>query len=396
MNERAVCVIDLDALAANLSALRRALAPGVRICAVVKADAYGHGAAICARTLAANGVDWLATASLEEARVVRSTGVATPLLVLGGIEPSRGAVEEACQLDVVPALLDAGETAALATVVPAGRRLRVHLKIDTGMSRAGLTPAEARDLVPLLRDGPFELHGIYSHLACADAPDPASWRQQLADFEVARADLAAAGVRPALRHLANSAGLLADRALHLDMVRPGLALYGHRPLPGLGAAIHLAPVMEFATWISQIRTVPAGTGVGYGWTWRAERPTRVATLPVGYAQGYTRSLSNRGEVALRGQRAPVVGNVSMEHTTIDVTDIPEARAGDRVLLWGAGPEAPDVMTLGCAAGTIGYELLTGVAPSVRRVPRGRPDETPDSVMSKGTKERGEVSSDGSR
>ncbi len=396
MNARAVCVIDLDALAANLSALRRALAPGVRICAVVKAEAYGHGAATCARTLAASGVDWLATASLEEARVVRSAGVATPLLVLGGIEPSRAAVEEACRLDVVPALLDADETAALATVVPAGQRLRVHLKIDTGMSRAGLTPTEARDLVPLLRDGPFEVHGIYSHLACADAPDPGSWRQQLAGFEVASADLAAVGVRPTLRHLANSAGLLADHALHLDMVRPGLALYGHRPQPDLGAAVNLSPVMEFATWISQIRTLPPGTGVGYGWTWRARRQTRLATLPVGYAQGYSRGLSNRGEVALRGQRAPVVGNISMEHTTIDVTEIPEARAGDRVLLWGAGPEAPDVMALGCAAETIGYELLTGVAPSVRRVPRGHLSDAPESVAKTTGREDGEVSFDGSR
>ncbi len=371
MNARAVCAIDLDALAGNLSALRRALAPGVRVCAVVKANAYGHGAAACAQTLAAGGVEMLATASPDEARVVRAAGVTVPILVLGGIDSRRDAVEDAWRLGLVPSLLDAEAARALAAVVPAGRRLRVHLKLDTGMNRAGLTPAAALDLVPLLRDGPFEVDGLYSHLACADEPSHPASRQQLEAFAAASADLEATGLRPKIRHLANSAGALGDPALHLDMVRPGLALYGHRPNPALGPTVALRPVMEFASWIASIRPVPTGTGIGYGWTWQAKRPSLIATIRVGYAQGYPRALSNRGWVSLRGQRAPVVGTVSMEHLSIDVTDLPEARAGDRVLLWGAGPEAPDVMALGCAAGTIGYELLTGVATSVP----GREDDS---------------------
>jgi alanine racemase len=217
----------------------------------------------------------------------------------------------------------------------------------------------------------FEVEGIFSHFACADEPGHPSVELQRIALEQLLDRVASEGFRPRLRHLANSAGILADPRSHLDMVRPGLVLYGCLPSPALAGSLDLRSVMELRARILQTKAAQEGAGVGYGWTYRPERETRLAVLAIGYAQGYPRALSNVASVLVRGRRAPVVGTISMDHITIDVSDVPEVAVGDEAILWGGSERtAPHVMELGEAAGTIGYELMVRVGASVPRIYRG--------------------------
>lgn len=366
MQARGICSIDLDAIAHNLAEVRRVVGPRVRVCAVVKADAYGHGAVPVSRHLLSHGAQMLAVASLDEARELRRGGIAAPVLVLGGVQPDDAAA--AVELGLVPVVWGPRAIAELGAAVPAGRRLRVHLKVNTGMTRIGCDLAELDAAADALAAGPFEVEGVLSHLACGEVPGDPSVARQREAFEAAVAALAARGIRPPLRHLANSGGLLANPATHYDMVRPGLALYGLLPSPLLADRVSLRPAMQVRATIVALRDVPAGTRIGYGHTHEMRRPGRVAVLHVGYAQGYPRALSNRGSVVVRETVVPVVGIVSMDHTTIDVTDVPGVKVGDEATLWGhAGDPRLDVMSVGALAGTIGYELLTRVGSAIPRV-----------------------------
>lgn len=368
MTPRAVCTIDLDALEYNFGQVQRLVGPDVRVCGVVKANAYGHGAVSIARTLLRAGAHAFAVTSLDEAREIREAGIQAPLLVLSGVAPEQAA--EAIRLGIVPVVWDEAQLRALAESIPTGTTLPVQLKFDTGMRRLGAD--DAAGLIAAARALPVRVEGVFSHLACADEPGHPSVREQREAFESAVAAVKAAGLDPGIRHLANSAGALADPGTHFDMVRTGLLLYGC--VPGRADAslgpLDLKPVMELKTRILHIKNTPAGAGVGYGWTFRTPRETRLAVLPVGYGQGYPRALSNRAEVSVRGRRAPVVGAVSMDHTTIDVTDVEGAARGDEVTLWG-GPEGPPVMDLAERAGTIGYELLTRIPRDAPRIYKGR-------------------------
>lgn len=369
MQGRGVCAIDLDALAHNLREVRRVVGPRVRICAVVKADAYGHGAVPVSRALLADGADGLAVASFDEARELRRGGIAAPVLVLGGVHPIDGAA--AAELGLAAVFWDGAGARELAAAVPAGRRLRVHLKVDTGMTRVGAALDELGAIADALRGLPLDVEGVMSHLACGEQPGDESVARQRLAFERATQALAAAGLRPVVRHLANSGGLLADPRTHYDMVRPGIALYGGLPSPELAGTARLEPVMQLRSAVQQVRTVPAGSGVGYGLTFTTTRQTRLAVLAFGYAQGYPRALSNRGQVVVRNRLAPVVGVVSMNHTTIDVTDVPGVRAGDEVILWGRAEEPRlDVMEVATRADTLGHELLARVGRGVSRLYRG--------------------------
>jgi alanine racemase len=376
---RAICAVDLDALARNLGEIRRLVGASVRICAVVKADAYGHGAVPVSRTLVAAGVDRLAVASFEEALELRGAGITAPILVFGGILAEE--VAQALDLDLAPVVWSAAAARALAERVPPGRRLRVHLEVDTGMHRVGADLAHVADATRALVDGPFDFEGLMSHLACADEPDHPSVAVQMRRFTEATRLVIAAGGRPRIRHLAHSAGLLSDPATHLDMVRPGLLLYGCLPHPRFASLVRVEPVMGLRTRIAQISDAAPGEGIGYGHRFVATRPTRLAALAIGYGQGYPRSLSQGGYVLLRGQRAPIVGAVSMDHITVDVTDVAGAAEGDDVVLWGRARDGAeggaggiaqiDVMELATRAGTIGYELLTRVGGRVERVAEQR-------------------------
>lgn len=368
MTPRAVCTIDLDALEHNFGQVQRLVGPHVRVCGVIKSNAYGHGATKVGQTLLRAGAHALAITSLDEARELRESGIQSPLLVLSGVAPEE--VAEAIRLGIVPVVWDEAQLRGLARAIPTGATLPVHLKFDTGMRRLGAD--DAAGLVAAARELPVRVEGVFSHLACADEPGHASVREQRQAFESAIAAVKAGGLAPGIRHLANSAGVLADPETHLDMVRIGLLLYGCLPgsLDVSAGPPDLKPVMELRTHILHLKTAPAGSGVGYGWTFRTPRETRLAVLPVGYAQGYPRALSNQAEVAVRGQRAPVVGAISMDHTTIDVTDIDGAACGDEVTLWG-GTDGPEVMDLAERAGTIGYELLTRIPRDAPRTYKGR-------------------------
>jgi len=361
-----LAVIDLDAIADNLHALRNLLPRPVAICAVVKADAYGHGAVPVSRELEARGVEAFGVATIEEGLELRQAGIERSVLVLG---VGFTGIEAAQEHRLEPVIYSPGTAERVSR---AARRMKkplsVHLKIDTGMGRLGLLEDEWKGILEDLLENPWiQVQGIATHFASADS-DTEFTRTQLARFK--EAIEAAGGIRtpPAEQiHAANSAGLTAHPESAFTMVRPGLLLYGAYPEPGLRERIRVRPAMTFKTQVLYLKSLPPGSPVSYGRTFYTKRASRIATLPVGYADGYRRDLSNRGWVLIRGRQAPVVGNVTMDLIMVDVTDIPDVSEGDEVILFGAeGGNYLPVEDLAERIGTISYELLCAVS---RRVPR---------------------------
>lgn len=371
--------MDLDHLRHNLHVLRQ-LEPELPLWAVLKADAYGHGSKAVARTLERAGIDGICVALVEEGVELREAGIRTPILVMGGYYGDAYGELAHHQLTVV--LQDPGQLEALALAV---RRhghspFAAHLKVDTGMARLGARERDWPAFVSALARNPeVRFQGLMSHLARADDEDEAALDAPLLAFERATALFAASGQKPQVRHIENSAAFL--RGTHFDLARPGIALFGVSPFGGnLPKALsaeakmtlsRLRPVMNLVSRIVALRDLEPGDPVGYGETFRAIRPTRVATVPVGYADGLSRALSNRGEMLVRGMRAPIVGTVSMDMTMLDVTELPEATLNDEVLLlgeWdGAGKgRALTALELSQHARTIPWEILTNIS---RRVPR---------------------------
>ena len=361
--------VNLAALRHNLRVVQRA-ALGARVWGVLKADAYGHGAPAVARTLERAGIDGMCVALLEEAIELRDAGIRVPLLVMGGYYGQ--AWGEILARDLVPVVYDVGQIEALAREVrfASSEPVGLHLKIDTGMGRLGCTPAELPALLAALGRHPeVRLDGLMTHLACADATDLGAVDEQLARFTEATRVVREAGFDPKVLHAANSAALLRSPGSRLDVVRPGIALFGVAPCEGAG--IELRPVMKVRSEVVALRDLVAGESLGYGWTWRAERPSRIATVPMGYADGLHRDLSNRGDVLVRGRRARIVGAVSMDLTMIDVTDHEGVSVRDEVVVLGQqeGPLGRDAITALEIAGltsSIPWEVLTHVS---RRVPR---------------------------
>jgi alanine racemase len=367
--------ISLSALAENYRVIARHVGPGITPCCVIKCDAYGHGVIETARALEDAGAVWLGVTSTEEGLAVREAGVKLPILVMTGFW--RGEEEALLRHDLIPAIasvehIEALERAA-AVVGPAGRKIPVHLKVDTGMARLGVSLAELPALAARLAASPVvELQGVFSHLAESEVLNSPFVVQQRVNFERAIELLAAAGLHPRYRHLANTAATVARPDTWNNMVRPGLALYGYNlKCEGPGAAEAALPVRPVLTWKTRVialRDIAPGTPVGYNQRWHATRPTRLAVIPVGYGDGFSRHLSKGGRVILHDHYAPIAGNVSMDLTMIDVTDIPEVALGDEVLLIGRSSHcsvgADDHAQL---AGTIVYEILCGLSPRVPRV-----------------------------
>jgi len=362
--------VNLSNLRHNLRLLQSA-AKGAKVWAVLKADAYGHGSKAVARTLERAGLDGVCVALLEEAIELREAGIRLPILVMGGYFGN--AWGEVLHYQLTPVLHDPGQVEALAKEV----RFRggstpadVHLKIDTGMSRLGIRPDDVHAVaVDLAHHRELRLQGLMTHFANADAADGDSVAHQLDLFEAADRTLKAHGVSAELRHTANSAALLTVPRSRMELVRPGIAIFGVSPMEGTGA--DLRPVMRVRTEIAAIREIPAGQSVGYGGTWTSPRPSVIATIPIGYADGLSRSLSNRGSVLVRGRRAPIVGIISMDMTMVDVTEIPGAQPGDDCVVLGQqkGPLGQAEITaeeISAQMGSIPWEVLTSVS---RRVPR---------------------------
>jgi alanine racemase len=363
--------IDLGALERNYQAIRR-WAPGLEVLAMVKANAYGHGAPAVAHRLEEAGARLLGVALVEEGMELRNAGVRAPILVMGG--SYQGGYDAMVERGLTATVFREDHVDALAAAARrAGKAVPAHLKVDTGMGRLGASMEELPGVLDRLRRHPeIRLEGLASQLASADVQDAPQNRAQLERWEAARKAVEEAGFRPELRHLSNSSALLglpeARRGDLFNLARPGVALYGLAPAPWLEDRAALSPVLSWKTGIIHLRQVPAGASISYGATWTAARPSRIATLPVGYADGYWRAYSNRAWVLVRGRRAPVVGRVCMDMCMVDVTDVPEAAVGDEVVLVGRqGSESVGASELAKIAGTIHYEVLCGVGARVPRV-----------------------------
>lgn len=362
--------IRLDALRANF-ALAQRLAGAAEVIPVVKADAYGHGARAVAPALVAAGARRLAVLTLGEAVELREAGVGPEILLLGGLHDLAEA-EAAAALPATPVVHHAGHVALLRRVAERrGRPVALHVEVDSGMRRMGVPPEEAPKLLAEVAGDPaLALTGLYTQLARADEPELGPAREQLRSFGALLGELARRGIDPGLVHVANSATLLAASRLGDALppaggVRPGLLLYGVSPAPHLEAA--LEPVMTLETRVAHVRRVAPGDAVGYGGSFRAPHATRIATLPLGYADGVPWSLGNRGCALLGGRRVPIVGRISMDFVTLDVGEAP-VEIGDPATLFGGEPEARlPVEELARLAGTIPYELLVRIGARVPRV-----------------------------
>lgn len=359
---------DLDALAFNLHSIRQFIGETNPIMAVVKADAYGHGAVECAKLLEQEGADWFGVALPEEGEELRNASIEKPILCFGNWA---GQEEMMIRLRLTPVVFQLERLAAFdLAAAESGDKVKVHVKIDTGMGRVGVRSEDAAEFAgELKRFAHIEVEGLMTHFASADEVV-----SELTDLQMRRfADAVAAfhehGFRPKYLDMANSPGAVVHPASRGTMVRIGGLLYGlgGDVLPKGFAGPELRPVISLHTHISVLKQVPAGTTIGYGATFVTNRESLIATLPVGYHDGYPRSLSNRGKVLVNGTFAPVVGRVSMDWTTIDVTDIPDVKLGDQVTLIGTqGDSAITVEDIAADADTISYEITCGINKRVRR------------------------------
>jgi len=364
--------INLGHLRHNLRVVQRA-AQGSKVYGVLKADAYGHGAPAVARTLERAGIDGFCVALLEEAAELRDAGIRAPILVMGGYFGN--AWGEVLARDVTPVIYDRGQAEGIAREIRlsgalASPPVSVHLKIDTGMGRLGYDYREIdRFFDELSRIPEVRIAGLMTHFACAEQQNLDIVDEQLRRFEQATSVAQRRGITSLIRHAANSAALLRHDASRLDIVRPGIALFGIAPRFANAPDLH--PAMKVRTEIAALRQLREGDSLGYGWTWTAKRPSRIATVPIGYADGLPRQLSNRGHMLVLGRRAPIVGTVSMDMTMIDVTDHPGVDPGDEVVVLGtqSGPLGVDEIAASEIADftdTIPWDVLTSIS---RRVPR---------------------------
>ena len=329
--DRAWVEIDLQAVAHNVRQIRSRLAPKTALMAVVKADAYGHGAVTIARTVLQHGASWLGVATIPEGIELREAGIDAPILLLGATN-TPAQVRAIARWNLQPTLCTPKQALIFAETLT--QPLPVHLKLDTGMSRLGAPWQEAVAFAQLVRSPHLQLASVYSHLATADDPNPAMMRQQQQRYEQAIAALRHAGIQPPRLHLANSAATLSDRRLHYDLVRTGLAIYGLHPALHLRSAIDLQPVMQIKARVTQVKTIPAGTGVSYGHKFVTDREMLLATVAIGYADGIPRNLSNQMEVLVRGLRVPQVGTITMDQLMLDVSAVPDLQEGEVVTLIG--------------------------------------------------------------
>jgi len=364
---RAWVEIDLDAIAANVRELRARIAPGAELMAIVKADAYGHGASPVARAALEAGATWLAVATVWEGVELREAKIDAPILVLEAVcDRERAIVARDNALELTVAF--SKQAIALSEVFAGSTMpLPVHVNIDTGMSRLGCDWTDAASFVRLVRClSGLQLKTVYSHLATADEPDPAMVREQHQRFESVLAELRAIGCNlPA--HLGNSAAAIAFPELSYDLVRVGLALYGIAPAPHLAAAIALRPAMSVRAKVTQLRTLPPDRGISYGHRFVTARETRLATVGIGYADGVPRLLSGKLTVSIGGQRAPQVGTVTMDQILVDVTDLDPVQVGDTVTLIGRDRDCElTAQSWADAIGSIPWEIVCGFR---QRLPR---------------------------
>ena len=363
--------IDLSAIGQNTQRFKQIVGPDVRVLVSLKADAYGHGALRVARTVVRNGAEWLGVATVSEAAPLRQAGVDAPILVFGYIAPWQA--REAVRLNLRATIFTSELARALSqAATDLGGQLPVHIKVDTGMARLGLRAEDIEGIVRFCDEAHalpgLIVEGLFTHFATADSADQTYALRQLERFEHVLAALDARGLRPPIVHAANSAAALTLPQARYDMVRPGIAIYGLAPSEETPLPVGFRPALAFKTQVAQVKEIPAGEGISYGATYITSAPTRIAVLPVGYADGFRRAPANWGEVLVRGRRAPLLGRVCMDQCMIDVTDIPGVRQGDEVAL--IGRQGDDELTADEVArklGTIAYEVTSELLARVPRV-----------------------------
>jgi alanine racemase len=369
---RAWAEVDLAAVRHNASILAELASPA-GLCAVVKAEAYGHGAVAVARAAMEGGATWLAVAIVEEGAALRNQGIDAPILLLS--EPPAASMGDVVALRLTPTVYTQRgvEAAAKAVAAAEAAPLDVHVKVDTGMHRVGASPEEAAAVVQAVVDRPeLNFGGLWTHFAVADDPGNPFTDEQCARFDAVVAQLAGQGVRPPMVHACNSAGAIAHPAAHHDLVRCGIALYGVAPSPALAAVQPvegLRPVLSLRARVSYVREVGAGEAVSYGLRRPLERPSRIATVPVGYADGVPWRLGlSGGDVLIGGRRRPLAGSVTMDQILVDCGDDEGVLPGDEVVLIGRqGNEHITAWEWANHVGTIAYEVLCGIGPRVPKI-----------------------------
>ena len=367
--------VSLGTLRQNFRVVQRHTGSGVTICAVVKADAYGHGAVECSRALEAEGARWFGVTSLDEAIPLCEAGIRGRILLLTGFW--RGEEEEIVRLKLTPTVWEPVQIELLEKAASQlGVNHPIHLKVDTGMGRLGIAPADLSRICSALRGAPhLAVEGLSTHLASSEVLDAPSVPEQLRTFDEVRRQLRNEGIDPPLVHVANTGAVISRRDSWNTMVRPGIALYGYylpferagREVSGSALRLPVKPVLTWKTRVLSLRDVPANQALGYGGIYVTKAPARIAVLPVGYADGFNRALSSRGRVIVREHYAPIVGRISMDLTLADVTGLPGVAVGDEAILLGSWDSlSVDAREHAALANTVLYEILCGIS---KRVPR---------------------------
>jgi alanine racemase len=375
-NRDVVAQVNVDALIHNVAVLRKQCQAGVRICAALKANAYGHGVGVVAPVLAGTAVSMAAVATIGEAIELRELGWAKPILLFGPIfadgDPAgrKSRLQAVLDYDLTATAVDFYGVRDLAHEAQLRNKIvRCHIKIDSGMGRMGISPASAVQLAQRLHTLPnLKVEGIYTHFATADEADKSYCLEQLRVFKETVSALQTAGLRPWLVHAAATGALLDVPESHFDMVRPGIGLYGIYPSDQVRNKPDLRPVLKVVSRLVLVKQIKAGQTVGYGQTWQANRDTVVGIVPIGYHDGYVRSLSNKAVMTIRGRHAPVIGRISMDQTILDLTDVPGSVVGDSVVVIDDNAAAPNsVVNLARIMQTIPYEVIALLGNRVARV-----------------------------
>lgn len=371
-SQRAWVEIDLEALSHNILSLKKLLSPPTQLMAVVKADAYGHGAVSVAQTVLKSGASWLGVATVPEGIQLREAGIKAPILILGATY-TKEQVRAIAHWQLQPTICSAKQALLFSDILEAinfHSPLQVHLKIDTGMSRLGIPWHDCTEFVQLVARLPhLQINSVYSHLATADSPDPTFMKQQHQRFESAIAILKDIGIEIPSSHLANSAGTLSDKSLHYDIVRVGLAVYGLYPSVHLHDRVDLKPVLQVKARVAHVKTIEKGCGVSYGHTFIASKQMRLAVVGIGYADGIPRNLSNQMQVLIRGVKVPQIGAITMDQIMLDISTIPDVQEGEIVTILGhEGKEQITAEDWANQLNTISWEILCGFK---HRLPRVR-------------------------
>ncbi|MBW4512506.1 MAG: alanine racemase [Scytonematopsis contorta HA4267-MV1] len=370
-SQRAWVEINLGALSHNVQQLKKIVSDTTSILAVVKADAYGHGAVTVAKTALQNGATWLGVATVPEGIQLREAGIQAPILILGATHTPEQ-IHAIAHWRLQPTIYSPKQALVFSQELEAvnyNSSLPVHVMIDTGMSRLGTNWQSAGEFVQFVQRLPhLNMSGIYSHLATADSPDTTVMNLQHQRFEKAINEIKALGIKLPCVHFANSAGTLVDSSLHYDMVRPGLAIYGLSPAPHLKAGVNLKGVMQVRARVTQVKTIGKGTGVSYGYTYIAPEDMRIAVVGIGYADGVPRNLSNKMQVLIRGQRVSQIGSITMDQLMLDVSAIDDIQEGEIVTLLGQdGDEEITADDWATQLGTISWEILCSFKHRLPRV-----------------------------